>query len=179
MFLCLFISVKNCLMPVGVEDDRIPDEAFTASSYYSASFLPNRARLNLLPNAGKYCWAARHNNVNQWLQVWNYFSDCLVVLRSRKRILFHSEWVNSIHTYPVTETRLCFSICHTCRPSNISKVLESYQITYLESSVFHLPLWKNSLGLFVVCLFSVCLVVVAWVSYLSSEARFQGIPNNT
>ena len=66
-----FILVKNCLMPVGVEDGRIPAEAFTASSYHSASFLPNRGRLNLLPNGGKYCWAAKQNNANQWLQVRN------------------------------------------------------------------------------------------------------------
>ena len=56
-------------MPVGVEDGRIPDEAFTASSSYSSSHLPNRGRLNLLPSGGKYCWAAGQNNVNQWLQV--------------------------------------------------------------------------------------------------------------
>lgn len=70
VFLFDFFAVKNCLMPVGVEDGRIPDEAFTASSYASASFLPNRARLNLLPNGGKHCWAAKQKNANQWLQVW-------------------------------------------------------------------------------------------------------------
>jgi len=62
-------NVKNCLMPVGVEDGRIPDEAFTASTCYSAAYVPYRARLNLLPNGGKYCWAAKQNNANQWLQV--------------------------------------------------------------------------------------------------------------
>ena len=56
-------------MPVGVEDGRIPDEAFTASSSVSSNFLPNRGRLNLQPSGGKHCWAARQNNVNQWLQV--------------------------------------------------------------------------------------------------------------
>ena len=58
-------------MPVGVEDGRIPEEAFSASSYHSASYLPDRGRLNLLPNGGKYCWAAKQNNANQWLQVRN------------------------------------------------------------------------------------------------------------
>lgn len=56
-------------MPVGVEDGRIPDEAFTASSSASSSYLPNRGRLNLIPSGGKYCWAANKNNANQWLQV--------------------------------------------------------------------------------------------------------------
>ena len=56
-------------MPLGVEDGRIPDEAFTASSSASSSYLPNRGRLNLLPGGGKYCWAAGQNNANQWLQV--------------------------------------------------------------------------------------------------------------
>ena len=56
-------------MPVGVEDGRIPDEAFTASSSANGNYLPNRGRLNLLPSGGKYCWAAGQNNANQWLQV--------------------------------------------------------------------------------------------------------------
>ncbi|KAL9978631.1 hypothetical protein ACROYT_G016168 [Oculina patagonica] len=62
-------TVKSCLMPVGVEDGRISDEAFTASSYHSSAFLPNRGRLNLIPSGGKYCWAAGKNDANQWLQV--------------------------------------------------------------------------------------------------------------
>jgi len=62
-------NVKTCLMPVGVEDGRISEEAFTASTYYSAAYLPNRGRLNLLPSGGKSCWAAKQNNANQWLQV--------------------------------------------------------------------------------------------------------------
>jgi len=81
-FVHVNFSVKNCLMPVGVEDGRIPDEAFTASSSANAAVLPNRARLNLLPNGGKYCWAAGQNNANQWLQVWNTFpilpSRCII-----------------------------------------------------------------------------------------------------
>ena len=56
-------------MPVGVEDGRIPEEAYSASSSASGSNLPNRGRLNLLPNGGKYCWSAKQNNANQWLQV--------------------------------------------------------------------------------------------------------------
>ena len=59
-------------MPVGVEDGRIPEEAYSASSSASANYLPNRGRLNLLPNGGKYCWAAKQNNANQWLQVRNW-----------------------------------------------------------------------------------------------------------
>ena len=69
-FWFLLPPVKNCLMPVGVEDGRIPDEAFTASSSVRSSYLPNRGRLNLLPSGGKYCWAAGQNNANQWLRVW-------------------------------------------------------------------------------------------------------------
>ena len=56
-------------MAVGVEDGRIPDEAFTASSSANGRYLPNRGRLNLPPSGGKYCWAAGQNNANQWLQV--------------------------------------------------------------------------------------------------------------
>ena len=56
-------------MAVGVEDGRIPDEAFTASSSASGKHHPNGGRLNLPPSGGKYCWAAGQNNANQWLQV--------------------------------------------------------------------------------------------------------------
>ncbi|KAL9978605.1 hypothetical protein ACROYT_G016141 [Oculina patagonica] len=56
-------------MPVGAEDGRLPDEAFTASSSASSGFLPNRGRLNLIPSGGKYCWAAAKNDGNQWLRV--------------------------------------------------------------------------------------------------------------
>jgi len=54
-------------MPVGVEDGRIPDGALTASSYYIENYHPSRARLNLL--SSKYCWVAKKNDANQWLQV--------------------------------------------------------------------------------------------------------------
>ena len=79
-FNLIFYLVKNCLMPVGVEDGRIPEEAYSASSYYSASYLPNRGRLNLLPNGGKYCWAAKQNNANQWLQVRNWVYKPFITL---------------------------------------------------------------------------------------------------
>ena len=54
-------------MPVGVEDGRIPNGALTASSYYSENYHPSRASFNSL--SSKYCWAAKKNDANQWLQV--------------------------------------------------------------------------------------------------------------
>ena len=67
-------------MPVGVEDGRIPEEAYSASSSASANYLPSRGRLNLLPNGGKYCWAAKQNNANQWLQVRNWVYKPFITL---------------------------------------------------------------------------------------------------
>ena len=78
-------------MPVGVEDGRIPDGALTASSYYSENYHPSRARLNLL--SSKYCWAAKKNDANQWLQVcFHCFWKVPIITRSmdhaRSRKLF-------------------------------------------------------------------------------------------
>lgn len=86
------ILVKSCLTPVGVEDGRIPDDALTASSHYSASFHPNRARLNLL--SSKYCWAAKENDGNQWLQVcyhhrlYCYLNSVVILLLSLQIPIF-------------------------------------------------------------------------------------------
>ena len=64
-------------MPVGVEDGRIPDGALTASSYYSENYHPSRASFNSL--SSKYCWAAKKNDANQWLQVCFHLSRSIII----------------------------------------------------------------------------------------------------
>ena len=57
-------------MSLGIEDGRIPDSALTASTVYSASHVATLARLNLAAASGKAgSWAAKKNDVNQWLQI--------------------------------------------------------------------------------------------------------------
>ncbi|CAB4034681.1 venom prothrombin activator pseutarin-C non-catalytic subunit-like, partial [Paramuricea clavata] len=57
-----------CSEPVGLEDGRIPDSSFSASSFFSSGNVKNeatKARLND-PNGG---WRAKDNEVEPWLQV--------------------------------------------------------------------------------------------------------------
>ena len=57
-------------MPLGVEDMRIPDSAFTASGSYDNNHRPSLARLNLLTD-GKHiaAWCPKAKSSNQWLQI--------------------------------------------------------------------------------------------------------------
>ena len=62
--------VHSCSMPLGVEDMRIPDSAFTASGSYDNRHRPSLARLNLLTD-GKHMatWCPKLKSSNQWLQI--------------------------------------------------------------------------------------------------------------
>ena len=57
-------------MPLGVEDMRIPDSAFSASSSIDNRHGSSLARLNLLTD-GKHmaAWCPKHKSTNQWLQI--------------------------------------------------------------------------------------------------------------
>ena len=57
-------------MPLGVEDMRIPESAFSASSSYDKRHGPSLSRLNLLTD-GKHmaAWCPKSKSVNQWLQI--------------------------------------------------------------------------------------------------------------
>ena len=57
-------------MPLGVEDMRISDSAFTASGSYNNDHRPSLARLNLLSD-GKHiaAWCPKAKSTNQWLQI--------------------------------------------------------------------------------------------------------------
>jgi len=115
-------KVKSCLMPVGVEDGRIPDEAFSASSSASSSYLPNRGRLNLIPSGGKYCWAAGQNNAKQWLQVnlGHLYNIRGVATQGRHDA---NQWVTS------------FSLAYTADDFNWVYILENSQVkTFLGNS---------------------------------------------
>ncbi|PFX14331.1 EGF-like repeat and discoidin I-like domain-containing protein 3 [Stylophora pistillata] len=115
-------NVKKCLMPVGVEDGRIPDEAFTASSSANAKYLPYRGKLNLLPSGGKYCWAAKQNNANQWLQgnLGRLFNVRGVATQGRHD---SDQWVTS------------FSLSYTANDFNWVFIKENSQVkTYLANS---------------------------------------------
>ena len=51
-------------MPLGLEDKRITNGQFSASSYYNHYLAPWHGRLN-----HRWSWSVRHRNSKQWLQV--------------------------------------------------------------------------------------------------------------
>ena len=57
-------------MSLGIEDGRISDSALTASTIYNGAHAATLPRLNLAAASGKVgSWAAKKNDVNQWLQI--------------------------------------------------------------------------------------------------------------
>ena len=65
---CLDPSDKS--LPLGLENNAIPDSSLTASSEWNADHGPKRGRLNLARVGNlRGAWAARTNDANQWIQV--------------------------------------------------------------------------------------------------------------
>ncbi|XP_022782671.1 uncharacterized protein LOC111323557 [Stylophora pistillata] len=61
---------ETCGDPVGMESGLIKDAQITASTEWDANHAAIQGRLNFLAVPGKAgSWSARHNNLNQWIQV--------------------------------------------------------------------------------------------------------------
>lgn len=54
----------RCTLPLGLEDKRIVDGAFSASTYYNHHLAPWLGRINSIRS-----WSARVKNARQWLQI--------------------------------------------------------------------------------------------------------------
>lgn len=62
--------VSLCFLAVGLEDKRIPDVAFSASSILTRAHSPSRARLHIqVRNQQAAGWAPRLRDSTPWLQV--------------------------------------------------------------------------------------------------------------
>ena len=61
----------KCYMPLGIQDKRIPDENFRASTFYDVTNTkPSQSRLKNYEYATAYYgWRAKVFNTRQWLQV--------------------------------------------------------------------------------------------------------------
>ncbi|XP_022807914.1 lactadherin-like [Stylophora pistillata] len=149
-------KVKNCLMPVGVEDGRIPDEAFSASSSASSSYLPNRGRLNLAPSGGKHCWAAGQNNANQWLQVnlGRLFNLRGVATQGRHD---HNQWVTSfslsytaddfIWVFIKENSQVKTFLANSDRKTVVKHIFSPDIRVFARSVRFHPKGWKNHISM--------------------------------
>ncbi|EDO48094.1 predicted protein, partial [Nematostella vectensis] len=57
-------------VPIGIEDGKVPNRAFKASSSWDKYHGPSRARLNAVrKGAYRGAWSAKKNNRRQWIQV--------------------------------------------------------------------------------------------------------------
>ena len=62
--------LERCDIPLGAEDGRLPDVAFTASSIWNAHYAAFQGRLNAMRSGSRYgSWIARYNNRRQWFQI--------------------------------------------------------------------------------------------------------------
>ena len=65
-----FFVPERCDIPLGSEDGRLPDVAFTASSIYNAHYAAYQGRLNAMRSGSRFgSWIARYNNRRQWFQI--------------------------------------------------------------------------------------------------------------
>ena len=59
-----------CRSALGIEDNKLPDSAFTASSQMNANYAPKYARLNYKNADGDFGgWCPQKNDLEQWLQI--------------------------------------------------------------------------------------------------------------
>ena len=66
----MFLLKAPNSVEIGLEDGKVPDSAFSASSQWDKYHRANRARLNSVATKRyRGGWSARKNNRRQWLQV--------------------------------------------------------------------------------------------------------------
>ena len=65
------INISDCQQALGMENGAIADEQITAYSIWNYNYAASQARLDLKVNLQRKsgAWAAKKNDVQQWLQV--------------------------------------------------------------------------------------------------------------
>lgn len=110
---------ERCYIPLGTEDGRLPDVAFTASSIYNAHYAAYQGRLNAMRSGSRYgSWIARSNNRRQWFQI-DLGNRAIVIKAGIQGRYDANQWVksytiaygmNGFHFRPYKEggrTRVC------------------------------------------------------------------------
>lgn len=92
---CIFSG--KCDVPLGLEDGRIPNPMFRASSSYNFYCAARNARLHQR-RAGRNggAWCSRHRNNRQWLQV-DFGTDAYVTRVSTQGRHNSDQWVTSYY----------------------------------------------------------------------------------
>lgn len=92
-----FFFSGKCDVPLGLEDGRIPNPMFRASSSYNFYCAARNARLHQR-RAGRNggAWCSRHRNNRQWLQV-DFGTDAYVTRVSTQGRHNSDQWVTSYY----------------------------------------------------------------------------------
>ena len=92
-FCSLFL--ERCDIPLGAEDGRLPDVAFTASSIWNAHYAAFQGRLNAMRSGSRYgSWIARYNNRRQWFQI-DLGNRAIIIKCSTQGRYDANQWVKS------------------------------------------------------------------------------------
>ncbi|XP_072170354.1 uncharacterized protein [Diadema setosum] len=88
-------DILKDIVPLGLESNVVSDSQLSASSEYDADHGPKRCRLNLARVGNlRGAWSARHNNVNQWIQV-DFLTPYRVVAVATQGRQDVSQWVRT------------------------------------------------------------------------------------
>ena len=98
--LCLFLKTEpipppKCMAGLGMQSRAIPDKHISASSIWNHGHRAANGRLHFQAGGGRTgAWSAKHNNKNQWLQV--YFGKWVKITRiSTQGRSDANQWVKS------------------------------------------------------------------------------------
>ena len=87
----------GCTLPLGIEANKIPDTAFSATSMKDSTYPPKLARLNLIPkNNLKGGWCVVNNNPNEYLTI--DLGKAIKVTRIATQGLYESDWWTRTYT---------------------------------------------------------------------------------
>ena len=87
-------TILECQHALGMENGAISDWQISASSQYDSLHAPRLGRLHLKASAGYTGgWAARHNDVNQWLMIDMRHQNTIVTAVATQGRNANNQWV--------------------------------------------------------------------------------------
>lgn len=101
-------SSAECDFNLGMESGLISDLQIGASSRWDSNHAPSQGRLNYKETTSKSgAWAAAHNKVNQWLQI--YLGSAIITRVATQGRNYNPSWPYGVHTQWVTKYKLQYS----------------------------------------------------------------------
>lgn len=112
-------SPPVCLEALGMQNQKIPDSAISASSEWNSAYKAINGRLHFLYRSGRYgAWSARTNDIYQYLQV--NFGDWTKV--SRVAIQGRSDYDQWVTSFTISYGQYDAAFFKTYKEEGIKKV---------------------------------------------------------